>query len=188
MSYSVVDRLRRNVLSDALSTAAHGGAAGADLELEYEPLVGPSVWLKIPNRDPRKVGALQRFDRKQLEKLSARVLEAQQKLERLEKDENEKKLAAARAEAARQAEAKRKQEQGRIAQFKKPGARVYYNTYVGSAGERRVYGTIISFAQAKALGAASTHSQERDTMTYAIMDGTGQATPLSLTCGNLFLA
>lgn len=67
---------------------------------------------------------------------------------------------------------------------------VRYNTYVGyrSAGERRIYGTIISFAQAKALGATSTHSQERDTTTYAIVDGSGKATPLSLTCGNLFLA
>jgi hypothetical protein len=160
-SYTVVDH-RRNAIVDALSTSAHGGAAAVDRELEYQPLVGPSVWLKIPNRDPKKVGALQRFDRAQLDKLSERVAEAYIKLARAEKEER-----------VRQDEAKRQQEQERIAQFKKPGTRVYYNLFLRRPS-KRVYGTAISLDQAKALGAVSQHAGERDTVTYAIMDGTGR--------------
>jgi hypothetical protein len=147
------------------SKSYEGASCGTANALDYAPLVGPSVWLKIPNRDPKRPGSLQRVDRINLEKFKARITLAEERLAKLEAEERERerqKQLAELVEKRRQAELARKR-------YVTVGTRVSVEeTY----GRDRVLGTVVSPAAARVLSPLTqSGTGDLSRFTYILVDG-----------------
>jgi len=79
-------------------------------------LIGPTTYVKIPNKDPKDAGALVLLDRAQLARLTQRCVDAERKITALEREEQVKvreaqRAAEQKAAAAQLAAAKKKAEE-----------------------------------------------------------------------------